>query len=124
MKLLNNIEELYLDNYNIESEDDFKKLVDLFIYFKSLITLTFNNITINNYKKSIYNKYYNYLALILSNIPSLLILYINDNNSNEIISGEKIYQKIKDSIPKRIFYLKIFNYEEYNNPNPFSLLSI
>ena len=107
-----NIEEFILDKCHFTHEN-YSLLVSLFPNFKSLLKLSLNNIDFKSSYKSIMEdiSFYDYIPMIIKNIPSIIELDISNNKYDEKILNNKIFEKISSSMNKRVFCIKIFNRE-------------
>ena len=108
-----NIEEFILDKCHFTHEN-YLALVSLFLNFKSLLKLSLNNIDFKSSIKSIMEdiSFYDYIPLIIKNVPSIFELDISNNKYDNKILNSKIFEEISSLMNnRRIFSFKIFNKE-------------
>ena len=116
---LKDIEEININNYIFENEDDFKTIIDLMANFNSLLILSLDNVKIDTLNKQKYlSFFYENISYILKKIPSLKILNINNSSNNEEFFKNEEFTNIELSIPNTIFSLKIFGIEISPNTHP------
>ena len=109
----------FIEDFKLEKSKFIKKtfteLIDLLSSFKSLLKLSLNKINIEkcfniNTLREDY-VLYDSIPLVFKNVPLLIELDISMNNYDDKVLKSEVFKKIKLSLPKKLFSLKIFNYD-------------
>ena len=114
-KNLNNlidIEDFKLEKSKFQKKT-FMELVDLFKSFKSLIKLSLNKIDIDKCfnVETLCEDYvlFESIPIIFKNAPYLIELDVSNNKYDEKTLKNDVFKRIKASLPKKLFSLKLFN---------------
>jgi len=116
------IEDFKLENSKFQKKS-FMEFVDLFKSFKSLIKLSLNKIRIDKCfnVETLCEDYvlFESIPIIFKNAPLLIELDISNNNYDEKTLKNDVFKRIKASLPKKLFSLKIFNNDISVSENSF-----
>ena len=99
------------------------EFVDLFKSFKSLIKLSLNKINIDKCfnAETLCEDYvlFESIPIIFKNTPFLIELDVSNNKYDDKTLKNDVFKRIKASLPKKLFSLKLFNNDISVSENSF-----
>ena len=109
---LSDIEDFKLEKSKFQKKT-FMEFVDLFKSFKSLIKLSLNKIDIGKCfnAETLCEDYvlFDSIPIIFKNAPFLIELDVSNNKYDDKTLKNDVFKRIKASLPKKLFSLKLFN---------------
>ena len=119
---LSDIEDFKLEKSKFQKKT-FMEFVDLFKSFKSLIKLSLNKIDIGKCfnAETLCEDYvlFESIPIIFKNAPFLIELDVSNNKYDEKTLKNDVFKRIKVSLPKKLFSLKVFNSDISVSENSF-----